>query len=243
MKRKLFILTFCTLLVIGLGFYWRTRAFVEQVFYNFCFENEPIANKKVLEKILSDFEIIDVQNLPKSTLEASKMNVLPYREMVASCKFYKLKKKDVYRKIAGNIRIKDLISKDAAYRNSSYFSDTTLYWGIDKRILFKLLELQQTLKTHGYNPNGFWVSTGHRTPAFNEALNGASKSRHILGEAVDLTIGDVDGNGHYTEADKNIVLELCEKEIIKNEGGIGRYPGTRVVHIDVRGYRARWDKY
>jgi hypothetical protein len=42
--------------------------------------------------------------------------------MVASCKFYKLKKKDVYRKIAGNIRIKDLISKDAAYRDSWYFS-------------------------------------------------------------------------------------------------------------------------
>jgi len=51
MKRKLFILTFCTLLVIGLGFYWRVRAFAEQGFYDFCFDNEPVVNEKMLENI------------------------------------------------------------------------------------------------------------------------------------------------------------------------------------------------
>lgn len=243
MRRKLIIPVVAILLIIGLGTYWRTREFAEQVLYDFCFKNEAVANKKVLENTLSEFETSVVQNLPKAYLEASKMQSAPYREMVASCNFYQLKKKDVYRKIVGNIRIKDLMSKDAEYQNSCYFSNTPLYWGMDKRILFKLLELQQALKSRGYNPYGFRASTGHRTPEFNEALNGASKSRHIAGEAVDLVIGDIDGNGRYTEADKSIVLELCEKEIIKNEGGIGRYPGTRVVHIDVRGYRARWDKY
>jgi hypothetical protein len=39
------------------------------------------------------------------------------------------------------------------------------------------------------------------------------------------------------------VLDLLEKEIIKSSGGIGRYPGTRAVHFDVRGYKARWDSY
>lgn len=89
-KLKLFILNSSVLLLIGLVFYWRAREFLDQEIYDFYFENEPVVNKKALEKVLSDFEIIAIQNIPKATLEASKMNVLPYREMVASCKFYKL---------------------------------------------------------------------------------------------------------------------------------------------------------
>ncbi len=98
MKRQLFILTFCTLLVIGLGFYWRTKELTDQVFYDFCFDNEPVVNEKMLENTLSGFEIVAVQHLPKIHLNTSKMQISPYREMVASCKFYKLKKKDVSEK-------------------------------------------------------------------------------------------------------------------------------------------------
>ncbi len=42
---------------------------------------------------------------------------------------------------------------------------------------------------------------------------------------------------------KEIVIDLLETKVIKNKGGIGKYPGTKIVHMDVRGYRARWDTY
>jgi uncharacterized protein YcbK (DUF882 family) len=38
-------------------------------------------------------------------------------------------------------------------------------------------------------------------------------------------------------------LDLLENEIIKNDGGIGLYPGTDRVHYDIRGTRARWNSY
>jgi len=63
------------------------------------------------------------------------------------------------------------------------------------------------------------------------------------GEAVDIKIGDINQDGFANQEDKTIVLDLLEKQIIKNTGGIGRYPGTLSVHYDVRGYRARWDSY
>lgn len=46
-----------------------------------------------------------------------------------------------------------------------------------------------------------------------------------------------------TAEDKQIVLDFLDKEIIGNKGGIGLYPGTKAVHFDVRGHRARWNSY
>jgi uncharacterized protein YcbK (DUF882 family) len=59
---------------------------------------------------------------------------------------------------------------------------------------------------------------------------------------VDIEIGDVDKNGKINKADKKIVLDLLENQIIGNQGGVGRYPWSQTVHFDVRGWYARWDK-
>ncbi|MEL6669954.1 MAG: hypothetical protein AAFP08_13345, partial [Bacteroidota bacterium] len=80
-------------------------------------------------------------------------------------------------------------------------------------------------------------------PKENASAGGASLSRHILGQAIDMLIGDINRDGRYTDIDKQIVLDIANQDIIGDRGGIGRYPGTRTVHIDVRGYRARWDSY
>jgi len=50
-------------------------------------------------------------------------------------------------------------------------------------------------------------------------------------------------DGKSTKEDKDIVLDTLEKKVIKNEGGLGSYPGTQSVHYDVRGVRARWDSF
>ena len=65
----------------------------------------------------------------------------------------------------------------------------------------------------------------------------------IVGEALDLRINDINDDGRRTQADKQIVLDLLEQHIIKDKGGIGKYPGTMSVHFDVRGYKARWDRH
>ncbi len=95
----------------------------------------------------------------------------------------------------------------------------------------------------GFNETGFVVLSGFRSPAHNEAVGGASQSRHLLGQAIDIYIYDINNDGRSTQEDKSIVLDILEKEIIKDKGGIGKYPGTMNVHFDTRGYRARWDSY
>ena len=101
----------------------------------------------------------------------------------------------------------------------------------------------QILKDKGHNPYAFRIRNGFRHPAYNKLVSGANKSRHIAGEAIDLHIKDINRDGKYTEKDKAIVIDILEKQVIRGEGGIGKYPGTRAVHFDVRGYRARWDTY
>lgn len=89
----------------------------------------------------------------------------------------------------------------------------------------------------------FDIREAFRPPRLNRDDGGASRSRHIYGEAVDLVIGDINRDGTANAADKAIVLELLEHKFVRNKGGIGRYPGSQTVHFDFRGKRARWDSY
>ncbi|MEM6723537.1 MAG: D-Ala-D-Ala carboxypeptidase family metallohydrolase [Bacteroidota bacterium] len=114
---------------------------------------------------------------------------------------------------------------------------------IDEKLLFAIQELQAELTAKDHDPKAFTIRSGHRHPKRNEEVKGAKVSRHIKGQAVDLIIGDINQDGQYTPEDKQIVLDIVNKKVIGNFGGVGRYPGTRTVHIDVRGFRARWDSY
>lgn len=114
---------------------------------------------------------------------------------------------------------------------------------IDDKILFALLKLKKSLKNKGHDHDAFVLTSAYRHPRRNEMARGASLSRHIKGQTLDLFIRDINRDGKYSKEDKDIVLEIAEKEVIKDNGGIGKYPGTRAVHIDVRGSKARWDSY
>ena len=41
---------------------------------------------------------------------------------------------------------------------------------------------------------------------------------------------------------KDIGLKVLE-DLVGDRGGVGLYPGTSTIHIDTRGYRARWKSY
>jgi hypothetical protein len=73
------------------------------------------------------------------------------------------------------------------------------------------------------------VNSWYRDPATNRAVGGSSQSRHMWGDAVDFV---VDGLHPYDVFD---ALDSWWG----NQGGLAS--SSCFTHVDVRGYRARWD--
>ena len=78
-------------------------------------------------------------------------------------------------------------------------------------------------------------------------LSGAAKdSRHLVGDAIDFIVFDVNDDGKSDGKDVDIVFEILDKDIIADKGGIGTYKNEhsfidrQMIHIDCRGYTARW---
>ena len=245
MKAGIKILAFLLVgfLFVSYLFFWRVKRVVNGYLYDWSHTNPPIESIKGVDQILAEYDQISYNDLNENFLKKTQSHQPEFRTMLRKSTYYKIPTKDIYRRIVGPFRIYNFVSRDAFFRKSPFSSKTDILWLIDKRILYKAIQLRQTLKAQGYNPNGFQVVNGHRNPKHNARVGGASRSRHIKGEALDLAIGDINNDGRYTKEDKKIVLQLLEEKVIKNEGGIGLYPGTNRVHMDVRGFRARWNSY
>ena len=118
----------------------------------------------------------------------------------------------------------------------------SLYWLIDEKLLLLVLAFQDELSTQGYNRDAFVITNGYRHPKFNQEVGGASESRHIVGEAVDITAKDINNDGLMNQEDKTIILAAAEK-VVGNTGGVGMYPKTLSIHMDTRGHKARWNSF
>jgi len=245
-KRKILflgILLFLLMTVIFLGTHWR----VKEYFYRYKFDLEhpqkAIHSKAEVDHILNNFKTLKYKELEREYRSYSKSEESKYKTFLNQKTYFAINRNDFFQKIAGHFRVEDLLVKDKFYRRALSDESEEYYWLMDKSLLYKLLELQNELENEGYNKHSFGITNGHRHPRYNERIKGAKMSRHIHGEAIDIRIYDIDGNGRYDKKDKEIVLRILENKVIKNQGGIGRYPGTRAVHFDVRGYQARWDSY
>jgi len=75
------------------------------------------------------------------------------------------------------------------------------------------------------------VLSGFRCPAHNSRVGGSSKSRHLTGQAADLTIPGL------TPA-KMLALALGVAAFAR--GGAGLYPREGFIHVDLRPVPARW---
>ena len=74
------------------------------------------------------------------------------------------------------------------------------------------------------------ITSGYRPPAYNRKVGGVSNSAHIDGLAADIYSDYMDVSELY---------DICDS-VIGDRGGVGYYPSDGFIHVDLRGYRARW---
>lgn len=134
------------------------------------------------------------------------------------------------------------------------------YVALSPRILDKLELTFQELERMGHPVENVGIISGFRTPHYN-AYGGSTSgrggfSRHMYGDAMDFYIDndnnsamdDLNGDGQVNREDAEVIAEAAdrvEEQYPEYVGGIGIYgvnPGAHsgFVHVDTRGYRARW---
>jgi hypothetical protein len=136
-------------------------------------------------------------------------------------------------------------------------SDWPKYILLNPVLLVKLVQLIDGLASNGVKAKTLFIMSGYRTPYSNKAIGNVKFSRHIYGDAADVyidenldgVIDDLDNNNFSNMLDAMVLHEvLCEIEKDpENEhliGGIGKYnknsAHTYFIHVDTRGYKARW---
>lgn len=95
-----------------------------------------------------------------------------------------------------------------------------------------LLEMLFLLQTKTDSRQAYEVISGYRSPATNQSLRNkssgvAKRSFHMQGKAIDIRLPDCD-----LEKLRLAALEL-------RTGGVGYYPGSGFIHVDV-GPRRNW---
>lgn len=132
------------------------------------------------------------------------------------------------------------------------------YVVVDPRMIDKLELVMDDLEAHGVRADRMIVMSGFRTPQYNaQGLdNGrADLSRHQYGDAADVWVDndgdwymdDLNGDGRRDTGDARVMLAAVERVERANPemiGGAGVYRDNGAhgpfIHVDVRGYRARW---
>lgn len=126
-------------------------------------------------------------------------------------------------------------------------------------MLLKLETLLEAANARGWPGETFFVMSGFRTPYYNRSIgNVTTSSRHLYGGAADIWL-DADGDGQMDDLNRDGVINKGDARELARlaerlaeaggpnwpRGGIGIYGANAAhgpfVHIDARGYRARWD--
>jgi uncharacterized protein YcbK (DUF882 family) len=75
-----------------------------------------------------------------------------------------------------------------------------------------------------------YINSGYRCPVHNKEVGGVTNSQHVDGTAADL---------NYDGIDVDYLAQVAEE---CGADGIGKYWSQGFVHVDVRGYAARWSE-
>lgn len=133
------------------------------------------------------------------------------------------------------------------------------YLVLRPQLLLKLEGLLEAVNAQGTRADGFHIMSGYRTPYYNRLIRNVDYSRHLWGGAVDIFVDvspidgvmdDLNKDGKTDRADAAYLFDIAERysrgagrDFI---GGLGEYDANTAhgpfVHIDARGYRARWGR-
>ncbi len=132
------------------------------------------------------------------------------------------------------------------------------YIVLQTRLLLKLEMILEKVNERGYPCESFHIMSGYRTPYYNKVIGNVKYSRHLWGGAADIFIDenpedgmmdDLNGDGKIDYHDAAILYDIIDGMYGKSwyeafKGGLGRYRKTKnhgpFVHVDVRGFHARW---
>jgi uncharacterized protein YcbK (DUF882 family) len=78
------------------------------------------------------------------------------------------------------------------------------------------------------------ILSGYRCAAHNAEVGGRPDSQHLTGRAADIQVKGWTSTGLYIAAER--VPEF-------KSGGIGIYPESSILHVDVRAHAARWGRW
>jgi uncharacterized protein YcbK (DUF882 family) len=166
--------------------------------------------------------------------------------------FIEVKREEQNTLLSDHFRLRDFFPHDQANVWPKYIV-------VDMKLIDKLELVLADLEKRGIPSKGVKVMSGFRTPQYNRSKGDtrgrASLSRHMYGDAADIFIDndgngnmdDLNGDGRVTTNDARVLLEAANRVEAAHPsliGGVGVYPGTSAhgpfIHIDTRGYPARW---
>ena len=134
------------------------------------------------------------------------------------------------------------------------------YLLINPATLLKLERLLEAVNNRGWEVDTLTVMSGFRTPYYNAAIgNKTTSSRHLYGGAADVFVDadgndwmdDLNGDGVIDKKDAVVLADLAESLAKRDpsawrSGGLAAYAENSVrgpfVHLDARGYQARWGR-
>ena len=211
--------------------------------YDMLNDNPPVKSLTHAKKILDQYPTVRFLDLPAEIKQPFYITKYNLQNNISSSKFYLIPRKDLFKKIFLDIRINELVTKEQQIQGVWYFQKKQAYLCIDEKLIASLFLLQEKLVQINCDPNALIINSGYRSPNHNQSVGGAPISQHLFGKAIDLKIGDINQDGSVNQEDKQIVYKILNTDIIANKGGLGFYPNTQILHMDVRGEHARWNYY
>jgi uncharacterized protein YcbK (DUF882 family) len=155
-------------------------------------------------------------------------------------------------KVSEHFKLRDFLTHDQPNQWPKYLV-------LQPKLIDKLELVLLDLQEHGIDTRGVKVMSGFRTPQYNagggNTAGRANLSRHMYGDASDIYIDsngdgqmdDLNHDGKISIADSRVIsaavdrVEAAHPELIGGAGVYTAAPGHGpFIHIDTRGYRARW---